>query len=82
MSGQADLIRWERTPTGERGYLGDEYIGVITEPRPGRLLLRCLLPCAVRTETRTPHITRDGAKAFAEHRVITSLMAAIEGICP
>lgn len=75
-----DLIRWEQTPTGEQGYLGDQYIGVITEARPGRLLLHCLLLCAARAETHTPHTTREGTKAFAEHRVITSLMAEVEGI--
>lgn len=72
------LIRWEERPDGEAGYLGDQYIGEISETdHPGHLLLHCLLPCTVRQETHTPHTTREGAKAFAEGRVIASLMAEI-----
>lgn len=80
MSDHPELIRWETAVSGELGYLGDQHIGTLTEPRPGRFLLHCLLPCAVLAETYTPHITREGAKAFAEHRVGDSLMAEVERI--
>lgn len=71
------MIRWEQTPTGELGYLGDEHVGTLTEPAPGRFLLHCLLPCERLSETHTPHTSREDAKAFAEHRVISSLMAEV-----
>jgi hypothetical protein len=75
MSDQPAMIRWEQTPIGEWGYLGDQYIGLISVVGPGGFLLHCILPCEHSAESHTPHTTMKSAKAFAEHRVITSLMA-------
>jgi hypothetical protein len=77
MSDEPLMIHWVKSQDGaERGYLAGEYVGVITEVTRG-LLLHCLLPCWRSTETTTPHKTPEDAKAFAEHRVIESLMAEV-----
>lgn len=77
------LINWCMRVFGETGYLGNQYIGTIYEVGEGRFLMHCILPCEALPETCSPHTSREDAKAFAERRVITSLMAAVrppEGI--
>lgn len=67
MSDLPELIRWEANLFAEAAYLGGWYIGALYEADSTHFVMRLDLPD--KGHQRTPHGTREGAKAFAEQRV-------------
>ena len=66
MSDQTTLIRWETDRFASSAYLGDWYLGALFQLAEDKFSLALVLPTY---QGRTDHSTREGAQAYAEHRV-------------